>query len=207
MTTFIKGILLFLVCCSYANAQIDDDWAAFIRTADESHEDLITFEGYEVHQHEILLNWETRASADFKLFVLERSSDAINFEVMDIIPRQIDDKLQFYQVLDVNLNPGVTHYRLSSLTDHGEREVLKQISLKVRGEVFAVFPNPTPGMIYLSAPSVKEVELLNESGRPLNKVTVQNTPHAIDMTRLPAGIYYIRAISNGDTQVQKVRKI
>lgn len=206
MTTFIKGILLFLVCCSYANAQIDDDWAAFIRT-NESHEDLITFEGYEVHQHEILLNWETRASADFKLFVLERSTDAVNFEVMEIVPRQIDDNLQFYQVMHINLNPGVTHYRLSSLTDQGEREVLKQISLKIRGEVFAVFPNPTPGKIYLNAPSAKEVELLNESGRPLDKFTIEDSPQAIDMTRLPAGIYYIRAISNGDAQVQKVRKI
>ncbi|MDH3651422.1 MAG: T9SS type A sorting domain-containing protein, partial [Saprospiraceae bacterium] len=190
-----------------ATAQIDDDWSAYIRTTDDCHEDLINFEGYEIHQHEILLNWETRSTADFKLFVLERSTDAINFEVMDIVPRQLDDQLQFYQILDVNLNNGMTYYRLSNLTDDGQREVLKMISLRVSGEVFAIYPNPTPGMIYISSPSVREVEVLNESGRPMTKVIVKNDPHAIDLTRMPSGVYYIRALSDENTEVRKVRKI
>lgn len=70
------------------------------------------------------------------------------------------------------------------------------------GEVYAanwaVYPNPTTGMLYVSLPQASEVQLYDMMGRCLMTVQAPAGAASLDLRALPQGIYLLRAA--GQTQ-------
>ena len=65
-----------------------------------------------------------------------------------------------------------------------------------------VYPNPAASMLNIKADRLKKVELMDMSGRRL-ATTAQ--PH-LDLSRLPAGAYFVRVTTDGGTTVRRVVK-
>lgn len=79
--------------------------------------------------------------------------------------------------------------------------------------IFNVFPNPTEAniTIYLKIPSAKvtQLELIDLQGKILQKSTIKvgQNQETIDMEKLPAGTYMIRAVQDDKNTVKKVVKV
>ena len=68
---------------------------------------------------------------------------------------------------------------------------------------FLLYPNPTNGIIRSSVGNVKSIEVLNELGEIIIK---QFDANEIDLTNMPAGIYFIKLNTPSVTIVEKVLK-
>ena len=65
-----------------------------------------------------------------------------------------------------------------------------------------VYPNPAASMLNIKADRLKKVELMDMSGRRL-ATTAQPR---LDLSRLPAGAYFVRVTTDGGTTVRRVVK-
>ena len=62
-------------------------------------------------------------------------------------------------------------------------------SIKTGG--LTVFPNPIQNRLYFETDlSVNRIEIISQTGRVLQKTNVPENEHQIDISRLPAGVYF-----------------
>jgi hypothetical protein len=75
-------------------------------------------------------------------------------------------------------------------------------------KLIAVYPNPSKGLFSISLPlnhSKTQIEFFDNTGKILKRIDTRNTPVVIvDLSEEPAGIYYIRVISENLSEVQKL---
>ena len=67
----------------------------------------------------------------------------------------------------------------------------------------SLYPNPTGGLLNVSADGLISIELLDQTGRTLNLVTEQST---INLEAYPAGTYFARIVTASGTTVKRVVK-
>jgi len=67
----------------------------------------------------------------------------------------------------------------------------------------AIYPNPTSGLIHIDANNIEQIEVLNQMGQIIY-TGEGNTD--IDLSRQPAGVYFVRVNMNDKTAVVKVLK-
>lgn len=109
--------------------------------------ELISFSGIVTPAGQVQLNWETASEVDNSHFSIERSIDAINFEVIDLIAGNGDNEgLIQYQYLDERPLSGRSFYRLKQHDFSGQATNSEIISVFVidsyMGPEYKIFPNP-----------------------------------------------------------------
>ncbi len=81
--------------------------------------------------------------------------------------------------------------------------------IEVRSAGFEVYPNPTHDAVYVKLQNTREMpsafEVLDLNGRRLFAVPAEETTH-VDLSRLPAGVYLLRAVGDGKDSVVKITK-
>lgn len=75
-------------------------------------------------------------------------------------------------------------------------------------EILDVYPNPTNGNLNIRLNSSKAavIEILDLTGKSVNKMNVHSMQISVDMSSLPKGIYILRAIQDNTVYVGKVSK-
>lgn len=66
----------------------------------------------------------------------------------------------------------------------------------------AVYPNPTSGIVYVDAEGVRNMEVLDMSGR----MALRSTRTTLDISALPAGIYVLRVVTDDGVAVKRIVK-
>lgn len=66
----------------------------------------------------------------------------------------------------------------------------------------SIYPNPTKDKLYLTQ-TIEEINIINQQG--ITVLQTKNT-NSINLTNLPAGVYYIRMVNKGNILIQKVIK-
>lgn len=125
--------------------------------------ELSSFEGKE-KEHSISLAWTTASERENDYFTLERSSDAENFETIEIIngAGTSTESIE-YNFEDFQAEAGVNYYRLSQTDYNGTKETFDVIAVmnNKQSEVSSnIFPNPTQdGKITLRIQAEKNAKL------------------------------------------------
>ena len=90
-----------------------------------------------------------------------------------------------------------------------EPEPIDSTGIEVRSAGFEVYPNPTHDAVYVKLQSLREIpsafEVLDLNGRLLFAVPAEETTR-VDLSRLPAGVYLLRAVGDGKDSVVKITK-
>ena len=73
---------------------------------------------------------------------------------------------------------------------------------EAEGLPVSVYPNPTAGMLHIEADGLRQVELMDVSGRVLHRGHEEN----IDMGRMGKGVYFVRVTTDSGTAVRRVQK-
>ena len=71
-------------------------------------------------------------------------------------------------------------------------------------ESVMVYPNPVQGSLTIQAPEMSLVSLLDKLGRVIQMFDVEGQTMRIDMTQVPAGVYFVRIVGEKGVAVRRV---
>ncbi|MEQ1799635.1 MAG: hypothetical protein ABL872_16890, partial [Lacibacter sp.] len=123
---------------------------------------------------EVVIDWHVMNNDEQEEYILERSRDGVNFELLRKVPAKVILNQAAYTEVDLHPLKGWNYYRLRAI-DKMDREKTS-FTVKVwfgLNEVIRISPNPASEkiVINLSEPSsITEIELVNISGQVLKKI-------------------------------------
>ena len=77
----------------------------------------------------------------------------------------------------------------------------------IESQEMAIYPNPTTGKLSLAMEGMGRVVVMNMMGQEVMRQTVGRDQATIDLTALPDGTYFIKAITNASNVTKKVVKM
>jgi len=78
-----------------------------------------------------------------------------------------------------------------------------------KSNTLSVFPNPTSDLITIHSEvnSEIQIQIISQTGRVVRSINIRNGINEIDLSQLPAGIYFLHATSNENSTVKKILKV
>ncbi|WP_107039633.1 T9SS type A sorting domain-containing protein [Brumimicrobium mesophilum] len=156
------------------------------------------------------VNWITASENNNNYFILEKSPDGLNFEIIKTIEGQGTKSTSTnYEFIDFAYQPGTSYYRLSQKDFDGKTNTLKTITSSCEGdERIKIYPNPTRNGVYISLnQNYKdfEVEIYNTTGFLISSEKINGS------TWIPlpkeSGIYLLKYELNDQKNIEKVVKL
>ena len=158
----------------------------------------------------VKLQWQTASETDNKEFVISRSVDGQQFNVVGEVVGSgnttIGSSYVFYDKKPVN---GINYYRLEQqdfngkITDLGVRVV----NVSLADNKVEIYPNPTQDVVNVAfvAGLYNQIQLIDSNGKILKQISVDGSTMktAISLSNLASGIYLIKLNGN----VPLVKKI
>ena len=180
--------------------------------------ELIHFDATANKNGTVQLKWITLSEQDNDYFLIERSSDGINFRTVEEISGALNStELKKYTFRDENPSHGDNYYRLKQVDTDGDFEysVIISINIKNKSSEFSIYPNPVQDKlnIRLNAPVEKnsQISIFNSIGVLVEQIEISDDYGSIvplDVHKLTPGTYFI-SIRNGrkDVILKKFIKI
>jgi hypothetical protein len=144
------------------------------------------------------LNWATASERNSSKFIVQRSTDMIEWEHID----DLDAAGYSYQVvnyasLDKEPNKGITYYRLLQMDNDGSYEYSKAISVNNDNEISRVelFPNPVKvgETLRINSLGAETVQVINSMGAVVYEQSEVSGEYIKILTEeFVAGLYYVR---------------
>lgn len=151
----------------------------------------------------ITLNWQTNSEVNNDYFVIEKSTDGLNFESIDVVKgagttsRKIN-----YQSTDKNLSSGIIYYRLKQVDFDGKSSYSKTVSIEGVDKEYNVgnpLPNPTSAELNIEF-NVKTnsdfiVEIIDVTGKKVKTFTelieTGFSSKNFNIVDLESGLYFL----------------
>lgn len=175
--------------------------------------ELVFFEGIQIHD-KIELNWQTASEINNDFFTVEKSADAVNFDILQIIEGfGNSNSIIDYSSEDLSPHLGINYYRLKQTDFNGEFSYSETISVNFEttetniaeikfssdNNLFINFNenihNELSFVIFDIMGRLIETHLLNETN--LNRINY-------NLDHLHEGIYHIAILTNNNYQSQKI---
>jgi hypothetical protein len=161
-----------------------------------------------VSNGDVTLSWTTETERDNAEFILERSSDAVDYVPFGKTPGAGNSlTLQSYSMLDSDPLKGTSYYRLSQRDINGTLTVLAIVSigLSANGPGLVFAPNPAQGQMLLQLPLHAQGQEFDVSVTNSIGETVRFFRTTEDMQlELPSGIYQVVARSGSQVWSEKL---
>lgn len=140
------------------------------------------------------LKWQTASELNSSHFEVQRSIDAINFEVIGTVQSIGNSKIiTNYQYNDFQYKENINYYRLKQIDNDNKYSYSKIIVISSKQIVNeSLYPNPVIDKLYLSIKNNSEVtyKIIDFTGKLVFEgKTILNLP--IDVSNLTKGIYFI----------------
>ena len=164
---------------------------------------LTSFEG-DCSDRKIMLNWTTVSETNNDYFIIERSLDAVNFEMIGTINGMgTSTATNHYSFTTSTEGVEINYFRLTQVDFNGEYQSWAEIvatsceSL----EHWTVVPNPSNGIITVLGASNESVSVFDASGR---LVHIGETSSQMNLSQLSSGCYIARINAEIPAQVRFV---
>jgi hypothetical protein len=166
------------------------------------------------------ITWSTAQEMNFSHFVLEQSTDGINFTAIATIFGAGESTSQKdYSYTDRNLagRNGLVYYRLVSVDLDG-KTAISQIRIIKLGDAaqqlsLITYPNPAAQELKITIPASwqnKKVvyEIFSISGQVAKKMETANSSQTetLNVSQLNSGLYFVKATCEGETAQQRIVK-
>ncbi len=165
----------------------------------------------------VQLDWKVYCDQEVKLFVVERSTNGVNFTpVLNISGESALNETATYNTIDniSGITSDIIYYRLKSIDLNGKINTGSIVSVRQQNSLKAVQILPVPvtttlqiqintnktavARIYISDISGKMVQTFNEKILPGNNTLIHN-----QAGNLPNGVYYLRIILDDEMIIRK----
>lgn len=184
--------------------------------------DLVTFTGSLQNDKSTLLKWKTENETNTSHFIIERSSDAVNFtNIGKVAAAGNNSSALNYSFVDndaANQQSLVLFYRLKMIDNNGEYKYSNVITVSfanITGAVIVV-PNPVTHEARVTIISAEDgnvqYKLIDNSGRVLLQKSISvrkglNNNVTIDMDKISSGIYFLNVTGAGLSKNIKLQKL
>lgn len=175
--------------------------------------ELLKFNTIVNNNSKIESNWVTASEINNDYFTLERSIDAVDWEIVkDIDGAGNSSSLLNYNTIDENPFFGISYYRLKQTDFDGEYSYsqIKSVNIeKFANSQIEIYPNPVNNYLTLSGDKTElsDIIIYNLLGQDVTRVTTQisNTGSklVIDLTELNTGMYFIKTKTNSKKVYKK----
>ncbi|MEO0896710.1 MAG: DUF2341 domain-containing protein [Bacteroidota bacterium] len=166
----------------------------------------------EVVEGGVELKWTTLSEQNNQYFTVERSADGENFDAIE----QLDgagnsQEAQYYQSMDTEPLKDLSFYRIRQTDFDGQSSWSPVVEVLILEELTVrLYPNPVDKVLFLEwegGTSESSVSLYNAQGQMiqvpvLEQATNLGWKQEMDVSKLPAGVYYL--ILNHQGQRKKV---
>jgi hypothetical protein len=181
--------------------------------------ELLTFVGKN-DGNKNLIQWATATEKNSAVFVLEKSSNGVDFEkVLDVTAAGNSESPKYYNAFDLNPFESISYYRLKLYDLDGSFEYSNIISVdnsNLTNYISVPRPNPTNGNIEFDVNTTSRerilIEIYNNNGIVVysSNQTIDSGYRALnlDLNKYDSGIYLLKVTfeSNGKSDFQKIIK-
>jgi hypothetical protein len=164
---------------------------------------------------DVQLNWKTQSEINSNYFVIERSTDGINFSSIGTKQAAGNSSIELtYSQVDPNMSVPAYYYRLK-LVDIDGRFSYSNIALVRKSGIkgVKVFPNPVTSQVNIEFSNAKgnyEITVYNQLGQNVisKAVTISSTVQYVNLSKgtLASGSYLISA-KNTETNEKYVQNV
>ncbi len=158
-----------------------------------------SFDAWKSGQH-VNLRWIMSNSRNVDHFVVERSLDGVDYQLLTTVNVAEGDQPDDYSAIDFNPEPGVNHYQLVAHLKNGEVFALPEQQVEFKFEkAYSIIPNPAQNEAYVDLSLLtnrKDVTLVvtNLYGQAVitkQLDVVQSNFERLDLSQLGEGIYFV----------------
>jgi hypothetical protein len=153
---------------------------------------LVAFTASLINNDRALLQWQTAQEFNADYFIVQRSTDQINWiDRGTIKAKGVSNSLVKYAFNDaIEQSFDIIYYRLIEVDINGKKTGSKTISVTPgKTPEFSVFPNPAQRNVYVQG-LVGEAILYNITGLPVLTLAKEGW---INIEHLKAGIYFVKS--------------
>ncbi len=159
----------------------------------------------------VLLRWATASEVNNKEFVVERSVDGRQYQILQTLAgRGTSLTANTYSATDARPLPGLSYYRLRQVDLNGSSSYSPAVSVS-RATVIAAYPNPVADALTLDLRALPAsscvVRLRSLPGQVvLAQTLVGGQAQPLSLATLPAGTYLLEVESTQGRSVQRMVK-
>lgn len=169
---------------------------------------LVSFTGTAV-RNQVALNWKTASEQSLQQFDVQWSTDGINWQVISVVAARGGAGGSADYAATHTLSNGVNYYRLKMVDIDGRFTYSNVLRMKLGGQSdILIYPNPASDKITINMPAAgaSKVTIYDVTGHSMYTREMQGNYFTIPVDRLPAGIYTVQVIQDGNTFTQKLVK-
>jgi hypothetical protein len=160
-----------------------------------------------------ILNWKTATDKDASRFDVMRSNDGNKFETLGSVNSNNIITGSSYEFTDTNPFVGRNFYRLNMVDANGKSTYSDVVVLSVKssaGLSLTASPNPVSQTLNVvingKIDGKAMIQVVDITGKIVQKIPVSSNDTAIDMSALSHGTYIIKYNDNSNSSVIKVTK-
>ncbi len=160
---------------------------------------------------EVLLNWTTNTEFKNDYFMVEHSTDGIDFTDITTVERQTTEEDSYYGPTNYTTNDkspemGINFYRLKQYFIDGTYRYseIKEVSFDLDVSEFSIFPNPTDELLFVNLKAHEgasaKIRFSNLFGQPILDREIEEIPSnpiGFDLTHLQNGVYQVTVKIDG----------
>jgi len=156
------------------------------------------------------LNWANNTGDKNDYFVVEHSTNGVDFEAITEEASASDVELTFYNVTDDSPAIGENFYRIQLIFNDGTNRYteIKEVTWNELTD-FELYPNPAANVVNINLAEVAgqdvEIRTIDQLGRTVSVEQTQATvtPHQLNVSDLKNGRYMVLVIADGKKPVAK----
>ncbi len=179
---------------------------------------LLSFQANLNNNRTVQLHWRTTNEINNKNFIVEKSSNGVEFYSLDSVIAKNQSTINEYFVNDKNPFNGINYYRLKQIDNNGKYSYSKVSSINItKSEInaFSIYPNPIDNLVNLNINSNKSefatILITDLYGRIVssNKIELRKgfQTNKINVSYLNAGLYQISLLLKEAQITQKIIKL
>jgi hypothetical protein len=154
------------------------------------------------------ITWNTHKEEQGDYFELERSSDGSTFNKITTI--KANGSASIYHHTDESPVYGINYYRLRMYNSSGRSHISKVVSARVNSAAFSinVFPNPASDQITIvttPATGKGSIQITDVSGAVVQTEVTNGLQTVVNISKLPAGVYFVKY--KDERNVQSIRLV
>lgn len=171
---------------------------------------LLKFEAFVLSNNDVSIKWSTASETNNNYFTVERSRDAIGFEMLTQVSGAGNSTcIKDYAVPDKSPLPGLSYYRLKQTDYDGKVSYSSIVPVTVEsmaGEV-SIYPNPSSGVVnlYISS-SANEIgrslKVMSFPGKILYSAKIES-PLFREQLTLESGCYLLIITQNDNSVITR----
>lgn len=159
-----------------------------------------------------VVQWQSLSEINSSYYEVERSTDALNFSTIGKVAAAGQSNVSYtYQFTDLSPANGNNYYRLKMVDKNGSAAYSKVVNVQFSKAVYNVYPKPAHNQLTIQTTAINnskvDVQLIDVTGKTVLHQTLANETTQLDISKLAAGTYTVKIISDKSITVQKFTKL